>query len=64
MGKKNNIIYANPPWRYKVYSKKGEGRRAENHYHTMNIEERRDTGADCGAVREPATDRTVRKAEI
>ena len=39
MGKKFNIIYADPPWQYKVYSKKGKGRSAENHYHTMNIEE-------------------------
>lgn len=39
MGKKYNIIYADPPWQYKVYSKKGEGRSAENHYHTMNIED-------------------------
>lgn len=39
MGKKFNIIYADPPWKYKVYSKKGQGRSAENHYHTMNIEE-------------------------
>lgn len=39
MGKKYKVIYADPPWHYKVYSKKGEGRSAENHYHTMNIEE-------------------------
>lgn len=39
MGKKYNIIYADPPWQYKVYSKKGEGRSAENYYHTMNIED-------------------------
>ena len=26
MGKKYNIIYADPPWQYKVYSKKGESR--------------------------------------
>jgi N6-adenosine-specific RNA methylase IME4 len=39
LGKKYNIIYADPPWQYKVYSKKGEGRSAENHYHTMNIED-------------------------
>lgn len=34
---KYNIIYADPPWQYKVYSRKGTGRSAENHYHTMNI---------------------------
>jgi N6-adenosine-specific RNA methylase IME4 len=37
--KKYNIIYADPPWQYKVYAKKGKGRSAENHYHTMSIEE-------------------------
>ena len=39
MGKKYKIIYANPPWQYRVYSKKGQGRSAENHYHTMNIKD-------------------------
>lgn len=37
--KKYNIIYADPPWHYKVYSKKGAGRSAESHYPTMSIEE-------------------------
>lgn len=37
--KKYNIIYADPPWQYKVYSKKGLGRSAENHYSTMNLED-------------------------
>lgn len=36
---KFECIYADPPWAYKVYSKKGQGRSAENHYHTMNIED-------------------------
>jgi N6-adenosine-specific RNA methylase IME4 len=36
---KYQVIYADPPWQYKVYSKKGEGRSAENHYRCMNIEE-------------------------
>lgn len=39
MGKKYKIIYADPPWQYRVYSKKGQGRSAENHYHTMNIDD-------------------------
>ncbi|WP_370802290.1 MT-A70 family methyltransferase [Eubacterium ventriosum] len=39
MGKKYKIIYADPPWQYRVYSKKGRGRSAENHYHTMNIDD-------------------------
>lgn len=37
--KKYSIIYADPPWRYKVYSKKGLGRSAEKHYPTMTIEQ-------------------------
>lgn len=37
--KKYNIIYADPPWQYKVYSKKGLGRSAEHHYPTMDIED-------------------------
>ncbi len=39
MGKKYKIIYADPPWQYRVYSKKGQGRSVENHYHTMNIDD-------------------------
>ena len=39
MWKKYKIIYADPPWQYRVYSKKGQGRSAENHYHTMNIKD-------------------------
>ena len=37
--KKYGIIYADPPWQYKVYSKKGAGRSAESHYPTMSIED-------------------------
>lgn len=37
--KKYQIIYADPPWNYKVWSKKGDGKSARNHYETMNIEE-------------------------
>lgn len=33
---KYNIIYADPPWQYKVWSKKGQGRSAESHYPTMS----------------------------
>lgn len=36
--KKYSIIYADPPWRYKVYSEKGLGRSAEKHYPTMELE--------------------------
>ena len=37
--KKYNIIYADPPWTYKVWSKKGKGRSAESHYPCMQKEE-------------------------
>lgn len=37
--KKYNIIYADPPWTYKVWSKKGKGRSAESHYKCMNKED-------------------------
>jgi len=37
--KKYQIIYADPPWKYNVWSKKGNGRSAESHYSTMNINE-------------------------
>ncbi len=33
--KKYTVIYADPPWRYKVWSDKGNGRSAESHYPTM-----------------------------
>lgn len=35
--KKYQIIYADPPWEYKVYSKKGQTRSAEAHYPTMTL---------------------------
>lgn len=37
--RKYSIIYADPPWAYYVWSKKGAGRSAENHYPTMSIKE-------------------------
>ena len=38
MNKKYNIIYADPPWSFKTYSKKGkEKKSADNHYQCMNI---------------------------
>ena len=37
--KKYSVIYADPPWQYRTYSKKGQGRSAENHYTTMSIED-------------------------
>ena len=36
---KYNIIYADPPWRYKCWSGKGMGKAVENHYPTMTIED-------------------------
>ena len=37
--KKYSVIYADPPWQYRTYSKKGQGRSAESHYPTMGIED-------------------------
>jgi len=39
MMKKYSIIYADPPWAYRVWSQKGAGRSAESHYPTMGIED-------------------------
>lgn len=36
---KYRVIYADPPWTFKTYSKKGIGRSAEAHYDCMPIEE-------------------------
>jgi len=35
--KKYSVILADPPWEYRVWSKKGAGRSAESHYPTMNL---------------------------
>ena len=41
--KKYNIIYADPPWRYKVWSRDtGLGRSAEAHYQTMEKQDIQD----------------------
>ena len=37
--KKYDVIYADPPWSYKVWSDKGKGRSAESHYPTMQKED-------------------------
>lgn len=37
--KKYKVIYADPPWYFKSYSKKGEGRNAIQHYDCMNLED-------------------------
>lgn len=48
--KKYQIIYADPPWQYKVWSKKGEGRSAESHYHTMNKQDIQDMGETINKI--------------
>ena len=35
--KKYHVLYADPPWAYRTWSKKGNGRSAENHYPTMEL---------------------------
>ena len=37
--KKYKIIYADPPWSYKVWSGKGNKKTADNHYNCMKIED-------------------------
>ena len=37
--KKYNVIYCDPPWAYRVWSQKGNGRSAESHYSTMSLED-------------------------
>ena len=37
--KKYGVIYADPPWKFKFFSKKGEGRNAVSHYPCMSVEE-------------------------
>jgi N6-adenosine-specific RNA methylase IME4 len=35
--KQYSCILADPPWEYRVWSKKGAGRSAESHYPTMKL---------------------------
>lgn len=37
--KKYNIIYADPPWSFKTWSEKGEGKSASQHYDIMTLED-------------------------
>ena len=37
--KKYKIIYADPPWSWKTYSKKGRKKTSDNHYALMELEE-------------------------
>jgi len=41
---KYQIIYADPPWEYKVWSKKGQGRSAVSHYPVMTKQDIKDLG--------------------
>lgn len=43
--KKYSIIYADPPWQYKVWSNKGHGRSAESHNPSL-----------CSIVKSPIND--------
>ena len=38
-GEKYSVIYADPPWEFKVYSGKGKQRSAERHYDTMSLDD-------------------------
>src|SRR5262249_47566584 len=37
--KKFAVIYADPPWSFKVYSGKGKSRSAERHYNCMSLDD-------------------------
>ena len=39
VGKKYGVIYADPPWHFKVRSDKGKGRSPENHYPLMSLDD-------------------------
>ena len=39
MIKKYDLLYADPPWAFRVWSQKGAGRAAENHYPTMKLKD-------------------------
>ncbi len=34
-----SVLFADPPWNFKLYSKKGSGRSPSQHYHTMRLSE-------------------------
>jgi len=36
---KYKVIYADPPWRFETWSRRGKGRSAERHYNTMALED-------------------------
>lgn len=45
--RKYDVIYADPPWQFKVWSKKGGGRSAEMHYSTQSINFLRDMNIEA-----------------
>jgi N6-adenosine-specific RNA methylase IME4 len=64
---KFKVIYADPPWHFKVHSEKGEGRSAKNHYNVMSLEDIkalpvRDLAAENCALLMWATDPLLDKA--
>lgn len=36
---KHGVIYADPPWKYELYSEKGEGKSPQKHYDCMDLDE-------------------------
>lgn len=46
------VVYADPPWKFEVYSENGMDRSADNHYPTMTL-------ADIKALKVPAADDSV-----
>ncbi len=64
---KYRVIYADPPWVFKVFSHKGKGRSAEAHYDCMTLEDIKalpvaDWAADDCALLLWATDPLLEKA--
>lgn len=45
--RKYDVIYADPPWQFKVWSNKGVGRSAEMHYKTQSINFLRDMNIEA-----------------
>ena len=42
LNKKYKTIYADPPWYFRSYSEKGEGRNATKHYDCMSLSDNDD----------------------
>jgi N6-adenosine-specific RNA methylase IME4 len=39
MPERYGVVYADPPWSFKTYSRKGKGRSAESHYDCLSIDD-------------------------